>query len=73
MLSGELPATGLVDRVELGNRLVPHNYSVPVDREMVCDHPGCSATFVVRLIPGQLVYPRWCPFHRPPHRRNLSV
>ncbi len=73
MLSGELPATGLVERVALGNRLVPHNYSVPVDREMPCDHPGCSATFVVRLIPGQLVYPRWCPFHRPRHRRNLPT
>jgi hypothetical protein len=27
---------------------------------------------MVRLVPGQLVYPRWCPFHRTPHRRTLA-
>ncbi len=73
MVSGEAPDTGLVGRIEAGNRLVPHNFTTAVDRELVCDHPGCGAKFLVRLVPGQLVYPRWCPEHRTPHRRSLPT
>lgn len=73
MLAGESPDTGLAARVEAENRLIPHNFSKAVDREVPCGHSGCRNTFVVRLVPGQLVYPRWCPVHRTPHRRSLAT
>jgi len=72
-LSGRCPDRGLVGRVEAGNRLVLHNYTGPVDQELSCDHPGCGVVFKVHLVPGQIVYPRWCPGHRTEHRRNLST
>jgi hypothetical protein len=72
ILAGEAEDTGLADRIEAVNLLIPHNYSHAVDREVSCGHSGCQNTFVVRLVPGQLVYPRWCPVHRTPHRRSLG-
>lgn len=62
----------LLERVEAQNRIVLHNFTGVVDQELTCDHPGCDAVFTVRLVPGQIVYPRWCPEHRTPHRRNLA-
>ena len=71
-IAGRCPDHGLVGRVEAENRLVLHNYTGPIDQDLSCDHPGCGAVFQVRLVPGQIVYPRWCPEHLTPHRRNLS-
>lgn len=71
ILAGQATDTGLAARVEAQNRLIPHNYSGAVDREILCGHSGCQNTFLIRLVPGQLIYPRWCPFHRTPHRRSL--
>lgn len=73
ILAGEAKDTGLAARIEAVNLLIPHNYSRPVDRVVACGHSGCQNTYVVHLVPGQLVYPRWCPFHRPPHRRSLNA
>jgi hypothetical protein len=72
VLAGEAKDTGLAARIEAENLLIPHNYSGAVDREIPCGHSGCQNTFMVRLVPGQLIYPRWCPFHRTPHRRSLT-
>ncbi len=72
ILAGEAPDDGLTARIEAENRIVPHNFTGAVDREVACGHSGCRNTFVVRLVPGQLIYPRWCPFHRSAHRRSLS-
>jgi len=63
---------GLVNRVQQDNRIVPHNFLVEVDKNLECAHPGCREPVPVRLVPGQVVYPKWCAFHRPPHRRKLS-
>lgn len=63
---------GLVGRVSEDNRIVPHNYLVEVDKILDCGHPGCSEPVPVRLVPGQVVYPKWCAFHRPAHRRKMS-
>jgi hypothetical protein len=71
LLSGAQPDNGLKARIEAENRLIPHNFLGVVDRRLECDHPGCQALFTVRLVPGQLVYPRWCDQHRTPHRRSL--
>jgi len=72
-ISGANPDRRLLERVEARNRIVLHNYTGPVDQNWTCDHPECGAVFLVRLVPGQIVYPRWCPEHRTPHRRNLSA
>jgi hypothetical protein len=72
ILAGETPDTGLAARIQAENLLIPHNYLGAVDREILCGHSGCQNKFMVRLVPGQLVYPRWCPFHRTPHRRSLA-
>ncbi len=63
---------GLVARVSQDNRIVPHNFLVEVDKLLECGHPGCSEPVAVRLVPGQVVYPKWCAFHRPPHRRKMT-
>ncbi|MCB9496566.1 MAG: hypothetical protein H6686_06740 [Fibrobacteria bacterium] len=69
---GREPSAALQVRVEKDNRLIAHNFLVPVDRTLTCDHEGCCESFTIQLVPGQIVYPRWCPFHRPPHRRKMS-
>lgn len=60
-------------RIEAQNRIVPHNFSVVVERDFACDHPGCQESFTVSLVPGQIVYPRWCSKHRSSHRRSLPT
>lgn len=69
-LSGRNPHRRALERVEAGNRIVLHNFTGAVEQKMVCDHPGCGARFDVVLIPGQIVYPKWCPQHRTPFRRR---
>lgn len=69
---GEGASEGLVSRILEGNQIIPHNFLVEIERAVDCAHPGCTEPFVVKLVPGQIVYPKWCDFHRPPHRRNLS-
>lgn len=64
---------GLVARVLEENQIIPHNFQVEVERAVACAHPGCSEPFVVTLVPGQIVYPKWCDFHRPAHRRKLAA
>lgn len=71
LLSGLGEDKGLKARIEAENRLIPHNFTCVVERDLVCDHPGCGTVFRVRLVPGQLIYPRWCERHRTPHRRSL--
>ena len=65
-------AKGLVERILEHNQIIPHNFLVEVDRAVSCAHPGCTEPFTVRLVPGQIVYPKWCAFHRPAHRRKLT-
>jgi len=65
-------ADGLVERVLADNQIIPHNFLIEVVRKVSCAHPGCTEPFEVRLVPGQIVYPKWCDFHRPAHRRKLS-
>jgi len=69
---GEGKAEGLVHRILEHNQIIPHNFLVEVDRAVPCAHPGCVEPFSVRLVPGQIVYPKWCAFHRPEHRRKLT-
>ncbi|HNY30601.1 MAG TPA: hypothetical protein PKO15_06915 [Fibrobacteria bacterium] len=69
-LSGAVANPSLIQRVCRDNRLVLHNFVCPVDQEIECDHPECHRKFLVRLIPGQIVYPRFCSMHRPRHRRE---
>lgn len=69
---GEGAADGLVARILEENQIIAHNYLVEVERNLACGHPGCIEPVPVVLVPGQIVYPRWCSFHRPPHRRKLA-
>jgi len=69
---GDGVSDGLVARVLEENRIIAHNYLVEVERSVPCAHPGCTEPFAVKLVPGQIVYPKWCAFHRPAHRRKLS-
>jgi hypothetical protein len=65
--------TRLLERVRRENRIYLHNYAASVDAEFECDLAGCGSRFAVRLVPGQIIYPRYCPAHRTPHRRSLSA
>ena len=62
-----------LDRVEAGNRIVLHNFTGPVRQKLTCSLPSCGAEFEVVLVPGQIVYPKWCPCHRTPHRRGETA
>lgn len=69
---GDGASDGLVARVLEDNQIIVHNFLVELERAVPCGHPGCTEPFVVTLVPGQIVYPKWCAFHRPPHRRKLG-
>jgi hypothetical protein len=61
----------LLARVLRNNRILLHNYQVPVIRDCRCDLEGCDAAFAVVLIPYQALYPRYCRDHRTEHRRAI--
>lgn len=69
---GQGGSSRLVERVLEDNQIIPHNFLIEVERPASCAHPGCTEPFVLKLVPGQIVYPKWCDFHRPAHRRKLS-
>lgn len=70
ILSGANPDRRLLERVEERNRIVLHNFTGSVLQRLPCAHPGCGQDFEVLLVPGQIVYPKWCPRHRTAHRRG---
>ena len=60
----------LLDRIRRNNRLILHNYSVPVEKNYTCQLDGCGQKINIRLIPNQIVYPKYCQHHRTEHRRK---
>jgi len=64
--------TELIKRVKRDNCLLLHNYQAEVKKNLPCRLKTCSNYFQVTLIPGQILYPAYCPDHRTPHRREQN-
>ncbi len=64
------PRSALVRRVAENNRIWLHNYKAPMAKSLACALTGCAARFDITLVPGQVVYPKFCPEHRSLHRRE---
>ncbi len=62
--------TPLLERIEKHNRIVLHNFSAAVTKTLTCKLPCCGRRFRVKLIPNQVLYPKYCEDHRTDHRRR---
>lgn len=69
----EWGGSSLLDRVRISNNILLHNYQVSVNKQLHCPLEGCQNSFEIALIPGQIIYPKFCPEHRTPHRRQQFV
>ncbi len=63
----------LLDRVKTANRIYLHNYQVEVKKRFTCQLEGCSKQYSVKLIPNQVLYPKYCEEHRTIHRRQHFI
>ena len=64
------PQSGLIDRVTLNNQIFLHNYQKAVERDCECQLLGCTQSFMLLLVPNQVLYPKYCPAHRSEYRRR---
>ncbi|HSQ41182.1 MAG TPA: hypothetical protein VLM37_02750 [Fibrobacteraceae bacterium] len=53
------------------NRLIPHNFQHVVSRRERCALENCGRIFEIELIPGQVLYPKYCERHRSEFQREL--
>lgn len=60
----------LLERIRRHNQIILHNYQIAVNKEMVCALEGCGRFFFIKLIPSQILYPKFCEKHRTEHRRQ---
>ena len=63
-------STPYLERVTADNKIILHNYQVSIARDYACGLEGCTAKHKVNLIPGQILYPKYCEEHRTEHRRQ---
>ena len=64
------PHSGLIDRVTEHNQIILHNFKEAVERSAVCKLLGCCQDFSLTLVPGQVLYPKYCEDHRSDFRRQ---
>lgn len=62
--------SGLLKKVKRENQIILHNYEVAIKKRASCALKHCDKTFFISLIPGQIIYPKYCSEHRTPHRRT---
>jgi hypothetical protein len=60
----------LLRRIRHHNAIIPHNYAVAQTRVQRCGLPGCDERFPIELLPGQLIYPKYCERHRSEFQRE---
>ncbi len=60
----------LLDRVTEHNQIILHNFKETVERFTPCRLLGCCQDFALTLIPGQVLYPKYCEDHRSDFRRQ---
>lgn len=62
--------TPLIRRILQSNQLLKHNFRYCHGRQMECALEGCTQTFEFVLVPGQIIYPKYCEDHRSSYRRE---
>lgn len=63
--------TPLIQRIRQNNQLLKHNFRYCHTRSSPCALDGCPHTFEFTLVPGQIIYPKYCEEHRSHYRREL--
>jgi len=53
------------------NQNIKHKFTESTDTVRTCALKGCDCGFKLRLIPNQLVYPKYCEPHRNVFKREL--
>ncbi len=66
-------STPLIKRIGRNNQFILHNYLVPISNQCTCPLTKCQKKFNIKLIPNQIVYPKYCSAHRTEHRRNIFL
>lgn len=62
--------TPLIRRIQQNNQLLKHNFRYCHARTCVCALEGCAHTFALTIVPGQIIYPKYCEEHRSAYRRE---
>jgi hypothetical protein len=55
------------------NIVFKHASKEMTNHEFVCQLTGCSKTYIIKLIPHQFIYPKYCPEHRNEFKRKLFL
>lgn len=61
----------LIRRIRQNNQLLKHNFRYCHARQFSCALDGCTHIFELMLVPGQIIYPKYCEEHRSNYRREL--
>jgi hypothetical protein len=64
------PQSNLIDRVTQHNQIILHNFKKSVERTVACQLLGCCESFLLTVIPNQVLYPKFCEEHRSEFRRR---
>ncbi|MCL2283205.1 MAG: hypothetical protein FWC26_07800 [Fibromonadales bacterium] len=59
----------LSDSLEVRNMFFKHCYSDMIEVKFRCCLDGCNSVFLVKILPKQFIYPRFCPIHRNDFKR----
>ncbi len=65
--------TPLIRRLLRDNQLFKHNYGYCHERQSACALEGCGKDFSFVLVPGQIIYPKYCEQHRNRYQRERFV
>jgi hypothetical protein len=55
------------------NQLLKHKYTESTILRMKCAIDGCNNEFEIKVYPNLFVFPKYCPDHRNPYRRELFL
>ena len=62
--------TDLLKRIRKNNLIQLHNFKKEVTRVLTCELEGCQQTFEIKIIPNQILYPKFCEKHRNSFKRD---
>lgn len=68
LASGE--DSDLLKRVRKNNLIQLHNFKKEVTKILSCELEGCEQKFEIKLIPNQILYPKFCEIHRNTFKRD---
>ncbi len=53
------------------NKIIEHTFHASVEEKHQCEL--CNEEFIITVIPGVKIYPKYCPEHRNEYKRKLYI